>query len=78
MAQEWLHAGLKIWQHDAMSFERDFFLPLPRADWEGVTRCMADYGDIVGLSKQLLRKLRQPAHHDAKWVQKDWFRFLLS
>lgn len=71
MAPEWLDAGLKIWRHDAMSFERDFFLPLPRADWEGVTRCMADYGDIVGLSKQLLRKLRQPVHHDAKWVQKD-------
>eukprot|EP00435_Cladocopium_sp_Y103_P023724 s2642_g5.t1 len=71
MAPDWLDAGLRVWRDEAMSFERDFFLPLPRADWEGVAQCMADYGDVVGLSKQLLRKLRLPMHRNAKWTQLD-------
>ena len=43
-----------------MSFDRDYFLPMPNADWSGVRRIMADYADAVGLNQHLLRHLRLP------------------
>ena len=67
MAPQWLSVGLQIWQQEQMNFERDYFLPLPSLDWTGVRPAMADYGDIVGLSKQLLRYLRQPVWAHGQW-----------
>ena len=67
MGPHWLRVGLQIWQQEQMAFERDYFLPLPSLDWDGVRPAMADYGDIVGLSKQLLRYLRQPVWAHCQW-----------
>ena len=57
MAPSWLSIGLDVWRRADMNFDRDYCLPLPRSDWEGVRKCMADYGDVAGLTKLLLQKL---------------------
>ena len=35
---EWLLTGLALWRSDGFAFERDYFLPLPRADLSGALR----------------------------------------
>jgi hypothetical protein len=40
---EWLATGVEIWNHANMAFERDYFLPLPTADWKGCLKSMASY-----------------------------------
>ena len=60
MSSTWLEQGLKLWLSETISFERDFFLPMPHSDWSGVRRVMAHYADVVGLSQHLLRMLRLP------------------
>ena len=71
MAPSWLSIGLDVWRHADMNFDRDYFLPLPRSDWEGVRKCMADYGDVVGLTKLLLRQLKVPIWSRGVWIQSD-------
>ena len=57
MAPDWLTVGWKVWSDPEMSFGRDYFLPLPKPDWTGVCKRMAEYADSAGLSVQLLRRL---------------------
>ena len=56
----WLKLGWDIWDRPCLSFRRDYFLPLPKQDWSGARRVMADYADTVALSKSLFRMLRLP------------------
>lgn len=58
MGAQWLSVGLQLWQRAPLAFDRDYFLPLPSRAWDSVQNAMADYGDVVGLSKQLFRRLR--------------------
>ena len=71
MASDWLETGMRVWSHEAMSFERDYFLPMPNADWSGTRRAMADYADTVGLSQQLFRNLRLPMKQGSSWHLSD-------
>ena len=71
MSSTWLEQGLKLWLSESMSFERDFFLPMPNSDWSGVRRGMANYADVVGLSQHLLRMLRLPVRKGCQWVLSD-------
>lgn len=68
MAPAWLEVGWKIWQQAELAFERDFFLPLPNAAWSEARTIMADYADVVGLSKHLLRRLERPKWENHRWV----------
>jgi hypothetical protein len=54
---EWLESGWALWQEEAMGFPRDYFLPLPAADFSGVVYKRARYSDAVGFSKALLGML---------------------
>ena len=67
MVSDWLKRGWQLWSSDALSFGRDFFLPLPNHDWSSVRQVMAEYADIVGLSKQVLRSLRVPVRQGSSW-----------
>ena len=67
MAPGWLEEGLRVWASKEMSFERDYFLPMPNADWSGVRRVMVDYADVVGLSQHLLRNLRVLVKKGSAW-----------
>ena len=69
MAPDWLTVGLKVWSDPEMSFGRDYFLPLPKPDWTGVCKRMAEYADSAGLSVQLLRRLYVPRRQGSKWLQ---------
>lgn len=67
MGAQWLSVGLQLWQTAPLAFDRDYFLPLPSRAWDSVQNAMADYGDVVGLSKQLFRRLRQPVWQQGVW-----------
>lgn len=56
----WLAEGFEIWTSQVFNFERDFFVPLPSADMEGVVKKMASYSDCSALSRDLLAQLRRP------------------
>ena len=63
----WLKLGWDIWDRPCLSFRRDYFLPLPKQDWSGARRVMADYADTVALSKSLFRMLRLPVLLGGRW-----------
>lgn len=65
---EWLATGVEIWNHANMAFERDYFLPLPTADWKGCLKSMASYSQVVAFSKYLWRSLRTLVHDQQSWV----------
>ena len=60
----WLRAGLEIWEGDEsqgnFGYKRDFFLPLPTKDLQGVCGKKARYSDAAGFSRALLGSLRAP------------------
>lgn len=65
---EWLATGVEIWNHANMAFERDYFLPLPTADWKGCLKSMASYSQMVAFSKYLWRSLRTLVRDQQSWV----------
>ena len=67
-APGWLEKGMEIWGSDEFSFDRDYFLPLPSADWASVRRVMADFADTAALSKRLFRALKLPVKQHSHWV----------
>ena len=50
---EWLRTGLALLEQE-FSFERDYLLPLPNADFSGARKARAVYSDAMGFSRQLL------------------------
>lgn len=56
----WLDVGLLLWTEGPLEFERDFFLPLPSADFQGCLRARALYSDAAGFSRALFGTLRRP------------------
>ena len=53
MARRWLYPGLELWRSEPLHFERDYFLPLPTADFQGTCRKRARYSDAAGFSRAL-------------------------
>ena len=72
---DWQTMGMSLWKAEEMNFGRDFFLPLPAADFSGCRRGMASYSHVVSLSKQLWRCLRFPTLSEGQWVFSDTFLF---
>ena len=68
LAPGWLEKGLEIWESSEFDFDRDYFLPLPSADWASVRPVMADFADTTALSKRLFRALKQPVRQNGHWV----------
>ena len=68
LAPGWLEKGLEIWESSEFAFDRDYFLPLPSADWASVRPVMADFADSTALSKRLFRALKQPVRQNGHWV----------
>ena len=68
LAPGWLEKGLEIWESSEFAFDRDYFLPLPSADWASVRPVMADFADTTALSKRLFRALKQPVRQNGHWV----------
>ena len=60
MNPDWLVDGWAIWQQESMGFQRDYFLPLPRADHSGARHSLADYARTMALNKEFLSQLRVP------------------
>ena len=56
----WLRTGLGVWKSDALSYERDYFLPLPAPDLNSTCKKRALYSDAVGFSRSLFRTLQVP------------------
>ena len=63
----WLHTGFELWQEKGMSFDRDYFLPLPSADRTSCIACMATYTDACALSKELYGELLLPQRCEDAW-----------
>ena len=68
LAPGWLEKGLEIWESSEFDFDRDYFLPLPSADWASMRPVMADFADTTALSKRLFRALKQPVRQNGHWV----------
>ena len=68
MVPDWLSVGWKVWSDPEMSFGRDYFLPMPKPDWTGACRRMAEYADSAGLSVQWLRRLCVPRRQRLQMV----------
>jgi hypothetical protein len=68
LAPGWLEKGLEIWESSEFAFDRDYFLPLPSADWAAVRPVKADFADTTALSKRLFRALKQPVRQNGHWV----------
>ena len=64
---DWLTTGFRIWKSADMDFPRDYFLPLPSADWECCRACIADYTAFCTLSKGLYQQLMLPAWRHSAW-----------
>ncbi|CAE7027742.1 unnamed protein product [Symbiodinium natans] len=67
VSPDWLTVGFAIWQADSMAFARDYYLPLPTADFAGARKVMAEYPQVVAMTKALWRSLRLPCWQDGKW-----------
>jgi len=68
MNPNWLVDGWAIWQQESMGFQRDYLLPLPRADHPGARRSLADYARRMALNKEFLIQLRVPMWTDEVWA----------
>ena len=64
---DWLTTGFRIWKSADMDFPRDYFLPLPSADWECCRACIADYTAFCTLSKGLYQQLMLPVWRHSAW-----------
>ena len=73
----WLRCGFGIWRD--LAFERDYLLPCPSKDLEGVRRCIAIYQDAAIFSQSLFNTLRLPicsrtdeaASYSCHWTSED-------
>jgi hypothetical protein len=54
----WLLTGLHIWQD--FGGDRDYLVPVPTADREGIRAVLAEYRDISALSQELFQHFRLP------------------
>ena len=63
-----MQQGWSLRQRADTSFDRDYFLPLPTADWGSVRHVMAGYADTAALNKDLLRRLRRPVKVSGRWT----------
>ena len=62
----WLEEGFALWAD--MAFERDFFLPMPDQEFEGVVRMKAEYHQVAAFSKAMLNELE--VAHDTLEAEK--------
>jgi hypothetical protein len=58
--RDWLQAGFEILASDDFSFSRDYLVPYPRADWQGVTQKVLDYSAASAYGRSLLLDLPMP------------------
>ena len=77
MNPNWLVDGWAIWQQESMGFQRDYFLPLPRADHSGARRSLADYAHTIALNKEFLSQLRVPMWTGEVWASSSDYLFSL-
>ena len=75
LASGWLAEGWELWQNSTMAFTRDYFLPLPNADFSGARPTMADYPQTVVLTKKLWRSLKVPVLTHSGWELSADFMF---
>ena len=71
LKQDWLEEGLKIWHSKHFCIYREYLVPLPADDYEGVRNARADYTDMVAMNRSILRDLTVPVWDD---VAKEWSR----
>ena len=57
LVEPWLDAGLTLWLEEDMHFVRDYFLPLPSVDLQGVVRTKAAYSDAAAFHRSVLAAL---------------------
>ena len=60
----WLRVWFALASHTPFNFERDYLVMLPTADGGGVIHRPARYEDVIGLTHQLMSKLRSPVWSD--------------
>ena len=58
VSPRWLAEGFAIWKH--FETDRDYLLPCPTPDLQGVRDCHASYNDAAALSQALYNELRWP------------------
>jgi len=75
---EWLQVGYRLFGDLAGHVPRDYMLPLPAADFEGVRRGPALYADMLAMSRALLRELRRGVDPDESPDTDCWERPLLE
>ena len=56
VSPRWLAEGFAIWKH--FEIDRDYLLPCPTSDLQGVRDCYASYNDAAALSQALHNELR--------------------
>jgi hypothetical protein len=64
---DWLQEGFDIWTSQPFQFNRDFFLPLPKPDWETPSHKMANYSAMSALNRSLLLDLSAVRKLNHRW-----------
>lgn len=65
----WLEVGFQLWQESGMYTTRDYLLPLPTADLDGVIDRKAEYTDMAAMCRKLFSELEVPDydHKQRRW-----------
>jgi hypothetical protein len=67
---DWLSIGFALWGGKLLSFQRDYLVPIPTADYASVRRAPASYEDMARWSRAVLRELRKPRwEKDVGWKE---------
>jgi hypothetical protein len=64
--QNWVDEWSQLCASPELSFDRDYLVPLPRADGETFKRAPAEYVDALGFSRQVLSSLRVPTYDETR------------
>ena len=67
VCSDWLETGFKIWSSDGFSFERDYLVPRPSANFTSCRPVMASYPEQATLAKLLYAKLKVPRMVGDQW-----------
>ena len=66
----WIDEGADLWDSDDFNFGRDYFVPVPTADYMSVQHKMADYSSFSAMGFALLADLLLPAYTvEHGWIE---------
>ena len=66
----WIDEGADLWDSDDFNFGRDYFVPVPTADYMSVQHKMADYSSSSAMGFALLADLLLPAYTvELGWIE---------